>query len=73
MSRVAAKKKISGSELVERLKKKGILVKCYSMLGIAEEAPSAYKDIDEVIEVVSAAGLATKVARLEPLAVVKGE
>jgi tRNA-splicing ligase RtcB len=42
------------------------------MSGFAEEAPSAYKDVDEVVETVVAAGIARKVARLRPLAVVKG-
>ena len=41
--------------------------------GLAEEAPLAYKDIDKVVEVVHQAGLAGKVARLFPLAVIKGE
>jgi len=43
------------------------------MRGIAEEAPLAYKDIDNVVEVVHQAGLSKKVARLVPLAVIKGE
>lgn len=73
MSRTQARKRISGSELLTNLKKKGILVKSYSMRGIAEEAPLAYKDVDDVIEVVHGAGLAKKVARLKPLAVIKGE
>ena len=42
------------------------------MSGLAEEAPQAYKDVDEVIRVVSGAGIARKVARLTPLAVIKG-
>jgi tRNA-splicing ligase RtcB len=42
------------------------------MPGLAEEAPQAYKDVDEVVEVVSAADIARKVARLRPVAVVKG-
>jgi len=73
MSRTQAKKRISGSELIMDLKKKGILIKSYSMRGIAEEAPLAYKDIDDVVEVVHNAKLAKKVARLKPLAVIKGE
>ncbi len=73
MSRHAAIKALSGEEVVKILKEKGILVKCYSMRGIAEEAPQAYKNIDEVVEVVHNAGLASKVARLMPLAVIKGE
>jgi len=42
------------------------------MPGLAEEAPQAYKDVDAVVEVVSAAGIAEKVARLRPVAVIKG-
>jgi tRNA-splicing ligase RtcB len=73
MSRRAATRKISGSEVIRNLEKKGIIVKCHSMRGIAEEAPLAYKDVDEVIDVVHNAGLANKVAKLSPLAVIKGE
>lgn len=73
MSRTKAKKRISGAELVASLKNKGILVKSYSIRGIAEEAPLAYKDIDSVVEVVHNAKLAKKVAKLRPLAVIKGE
>ena len=73
MSRHAAIRALSGQEIVNQLKAKGILVKCYSMRGIAEEAPQAYKNIDEVVEVVHQAGLSKKVARLVPLAVIKGE
>jgi tRNA-splicing ligase RtcB len=73
MSRQAAIKRVRGEEVVKRLKEKGILIKCWSMRGIAEEAPLAYKNIDEVIEVVHQAGLSKKVAKLVPLAVIKGE
>lgn len=73
MSRHAAMRAVSGKEVVEKLKQKGIIVKCRSLKGIAEEAPLAYKDIDCVVEVVHQAGLSKKVARLTPLAVVKGE
>jgi tRNA-splicing ligase RtcB len=73
MSRHAAIRALSGQEIINQLKAKGILVKCYSMRGIAEEAPQAYKDIDEVVAVVHQAGLSQKVARLVPLAVIKGE
>jgi len=72
MSRQAAKKKIRGSELKERLEAQGIQVRAGSMAGLAEEAPEAYKDVDRVVEVVHRAGLARKVARLRPLAVMKG-
>lgn len=73
LSRKAATRQISGQEVVRRLKAQGIIVKCHSMRGIAEEAPLAYKDVDEVIEVVHNAKLSKKVARLRPLAVIKGE
>ena len=73
MSRHAAIRVLSGQEIVKELEQKGILIKCRSMRGIAEEAPQAYKNIDEVVEVVHQAGLSKKVARLKPLAVIKGE
>jgi len=73
MSRHAAMRAVSGQEVVRKLESKGIIVKCQSSRGIAEEAPIAYKDIDEVVEVVHNAGLAKKVAKLIPLAVIKGE
>lgn len=72
MSRTAAKKKIHGGTLRKELEERGIRVRAGSMAGLAEEAPDAYKDIDAVIEVVHGAGLARKVARLLPLAVMKG-
>ncbi len=72
MSRKAAKRKIRGSELRDRLEAQGIRVRAGSMAGLAEEAPEAYKDVDRVVEVVHRAGLARKVARLQPLAVMKG-
>jgi len=73
MSRHAAVKQISGQEVINKLKSKGIIVRCYSMRGIAEEAPIAYKDVNNVVEVVHNAGLSKKVAKLKPLAVIKGE
>jgi tRNA-splicing ligase RtcB (3'-phosphate/5'-hydroxy nucleic acid ligase) len=73
MSRRAAIKNISGDKVKKELADKGIIIKSFSNRGIAEEAPSAYKDIDKVIEVVCNAGLSKKVAKLVPLAVIKGE
>ncbi len=73
MSRHAAIRKFSGYEIVKGLERRGIIVKSWSMRGVAEEAPQAYKDIEDVIEVVHNAGLAKKVARLLPLTVIKGE
>jgi tRNA-splicing ligase RtcB len=72
MSRARAKKTVQGSELRRQLEEQGIHVRAGSMSGLAEEAPLAYKDVDRVIEVVHGAGIARKVARLVPLAVVKG-
>ncbi len=72
MSRAAAKKKIHGGTLRLELEAQGIRVRAGSMAGLAEEAPAAYKDIDAVIEAVEGAGLARKVARLRPMAVMKG-
>ncbi len=73
MSRHRAIKITSGQRVINQLKSKGIVIKCHSMRGIAEEAPLAYKDIETVIEVVNSANLAKKVAKLSPLAVIKGE
>jgi pyruvate,water dikinase len=73
MSRHAAIRSLSGREIINQLERKGIVVKCYSLKGIAEEAPQAYKNVDEVVEVVHNAGLSKKVAKLLPLAVIKGE
>lgn len=73
MSRKAATRSLSGQEIVNNLKEKGILIKCHNMRGIAEEAPQAYKNIDDVVEVVHQVGLSKKVVRLKPLAVIKGE
>jgi len=72
MSRSKAKKTVRGSELRAELEARGIHVQAGSLPGLAEEAPQAYKDVDEVVETVSRAGIARKVARLRPVAVVKG-
>jgi tRNA-splicing ligase RtcB (3'-phosphate/5'-hydroxy nucleic acid ligase) len=72
MSRMRAKKEIDGNELRARLEKMGIVAEAASTKGLVEEAPEAYKDVDEVVGVVDRAGIATKVARLKPVAVVKG-
>jgi tRNA-splicing ligase RtcB len=72
MSRSKAKKSIWGSDLRKKLEQEGIRIRARSMAGLAEEAPAAYKDVDAVVETVSGAGIAKKVARLLPLAVIKG-
>ncbi|MGH6628606.1 MAG: RtcB family protein, partial [Burkholderiales bacterium] len=72
MSRHEAKKKWSGRKIVDDLAARGILIRSPSMRGVAEEAPGAYKDVTEVVDAAQAAGLAKKVAKLEPLVCVKG-
>ncbi len=72
MSRSQAKKAVRGDKLRDELTSRGIAVRAGSMPGLAEEAPQAYKDISRVVEVVANAGIAKRVARLEPMAVVKG-
>lgn len=72
MSRHQALRTWTGSVVVDELAQRGILVRSPSMRGVAEEAPDAYKDVIEVVDAADAAGLARKVARLEPLVCVKG-
>ena len=72
MSRTEAKRKVRGDALKEELKARGIAIAAGSLSGLAEEAPQAYKDVEEVVSVVHGAGIAKKVARLRPVAVVKG-
>jgi tRNA-splicing ligase RtcB len=72
MSRSRAKREVRGDRLRGELEHQGICVRAGSMPGLAEEAPQAYKNVSRVVEVVSQAGIAHKVARLRPVAVVKG-
>ena len=72
MSRSAAKRGRNAREEQKKLEDAGIVVRSESRDGILEEIPEAYKDVDEVIEVVHEAGLARKVARLRPMGVIKG-
>lgn len=72
MSRHAAKRQVTGSALRRELEARGVVVRCPSNVGLAEEAPFAYKDVDRVAEVVERAGLARRVVRLRPLGVIKG-
>ncbi len=72
MSRHQAKRSVQGPALRRELEAGGIRVRAGSMAGLAEEAPAAYKDVDRVVDVVHGAGLARRVARLAPLAVIKG-
>lgn len=72
LSRGAAIRSFGSADLPAVLKQKGIVAKTYHRKGLAEEAPGAYKDIDEVVKVVVEAGLAKLVAKLKPLGVMKG-
>jgi tRNA-splicing ligase RtcB len=72
MSRTQATKTWRGRKVVDDLAAQGIIVRCRSDRGVAEEAPGAYKDVSEVVDSTHAAGLARKVARLKPLVCIKG-
>lgn len=72
LSRNAAKAGRDSRQVQRALEDQGILVRSETREGLVEEVPEAYKDVDEVIEVVHRAGLAQKVARLRPLGVIKG-
>jgi tRNA-splicing ligase RtcB len=72
MSRTAAKRNYWGADIKRGLEQRGIYVRAASSLVLAEEADAAYKNVDAVAEVSDKIGIATKVARFVPLAVVKG-
>lgn len=73
ISRAEAKRTVQGRKLREQLEHEGIIIRSRSDVGLAEEAPLAYKDVDNVARVVEYAGLARMVARVKPLAVIKGD
>lgn len=72
MSRSQARKRYRGEKVRERLLGEGIYIKAGSMAGLSEEAPQVYKDVDHVIRCIVGANLASKVARMKPIAVIKG-
>lgn len=72
MSRTRVRSEIAAEELLAQMKALGIQVRGQSRAGLTEESPQAYKDVDRVVDVMTGAGLARKVARLVPLAVMKG-
>jgi tRNA-splicing ligase RtcB len=72
-SRAKMLREFRGEEVARKLQQRGILVKAWSWKGVAEEAPEAYKPVDEVAEVCEKAGLAKRVVRLKPIAVIKGD
>jgi tRNA-splicing ligase RtcB len=72
LSRTAAKKQVQGAQVRQQLQERGIQVRAGSMAGLAEEAPLAYKPVEQVVDVVESAGIARIVAQLAPRVVVKG-
>ena len=72
LSRGQAKRQASGRQVVDELAARGIVVMAAGMATVAEEMPEAYKDVTAVVDVMEAAGVSLKVARLRPLAVIKG-
>jgi tRNA-splicing ligase RtcB len=72
MSRRQAHKQWRGRQLIDKLAENGILIRSPSLRGVAEEAPGAYKDVSAVVDAAHQSGLARKVARLEPMACIKG-
>lgn len=72
MSRAAAKRSYTAQEVQSRLESRGIYIKALTKEGVVEETPEAYKDVDAVAEVSHRVGIATKVARLVPIGVIKG-
>jgi tRNA-splicing ligase RtcB len=72
MSRTAAIKHAKGRRIDRELAEKGIIARARSWKGLAEEQPEAYKDVNQVVDVVHTAGLSRKVARLRPIGVIKG-
>ncbi|MDR0334536.1 MAG: RtcB family protein [Methanomassiliicoccaceae archaeon] len=72
MSRKAAFDRLNVSDLRNSMRSKNIYLKSGTDQGVLDEAPEAYKDVDQVVSVVCDSGLTGKVARLRPLGVVKG-
>ena len=72
MSRTAAVAAAGGRKIEKELEARGVIAMAQSRRGLAEEAPSAYKNVDDVVDVVDGAGLSKKVARMRPIGVIKG-
>ncbi len=72
MSRTAAVKDAAGRRIDKELEARGVIARAQSRRGLAEEQPRAYKNVDDVVEVVDRAGLSKKVARMRPIGVIKG-
>jgi tRNA-splicing ligase RtcB len=72
MSRTGAKKYLHYNQLLQELEDYGVVVRAGSVKGLLEEAPEAYKDVNEVVDVVHQAGIARKVAKMKPVGIIKG-
>ncbi len=72
MSRTAAKMHATGRKIEKELEAKGVIAMASSRMGLAEEQPAAYKNVDHVVDVVHEANLSRKVARMRPVGVIKG-
>jgi tRNA-splicing ligase RtcB len=72
LSRTAAVKEAAGRRIDKELEARGVIARAQSHRGLAEEQPKAYKNVDDVVEVVHKAGLSNKVARMRPIGVIKG-
>ncbi len=72
LSRAKAKRQARGRPLFRELRERGVYVQAQSKTTVAEELPEAYKDVADVVDVMDAAGIARKIAKLVPLAVIKG-
>jgi len=72
MSRTSATRKFSANDVVSLLSSRGIYIRAASKDGIVEEAPGAYKDVDDVVRIAHGAGISKMVARLKPIGVMKG-
>ncbi|MFW9854220.1 MAG: RtcB family protein [Candidatus Thorarchaeota archaeon] len=72
MSRKRAKKQYYGKDIVRQLAERGIVVKAHSYVGVAEEAPGAYKDVEQVVDAMHDSGVVKKVVQVKPVGVVKG-
>lgn len=72
MSRHQAKKAAKGRSITKELEERGIIVRGASRATLVEEIPEAYKDVDDVVNVVHEAGISQKVVQLKPLGVIKG-
>jgi tRNA-splicing ligase RtcB len=65
-------KEAAGRRIDKELEARGVIARAQSKKGLAEEQPKAYKNVDDVVDVVDQAGISKKVARLRPIGVIKG-